>query len=481
MNEPAVSPAYRAVDRLLNGTMPDECPPEQYGRFAECIDEMCQALHAGGVTAVRRVFETYARHDPQIAALRATDYDEVDDRSPLPTEFTSDLRLGWIDAYAEVMGELTGSPREFNQLIGITIAATAVQRLARLCMNFGDIYPNVYAVLIGRSSVFHKSTALGMGRRTLRRAELDYLLLNELQTSEGLLRELEKQPAGLIIRDEIGTLFASNRTRYLHHLKPDLTALYDCYPYSRRRSNAEIKVEKPYLNILGATTPQRFADGVRHSDWVDGFLPRWLIVLPNGDPDFDATTSLRTAEQDDKIDELAGRLREVAQKPETDFLFAGDAQDLWHAWQRQGAMDAYYLGDDVTAAVMTRYGAYALKFAMILAAVNDEWGTISPSTMRTAIQLADNYKVYVHRILAERMNLGVSGSKLQRVHAVARKHDQGNGVTRKVLMQYTGYPRSDLAPCLEKLLEIGALIEHPTPRGQRYVAVGDSLPVKVWK
>lgn len=408
------------------------------------------------------------------------DEDEAE-AHPLDVE-TPPLALGWIDEYADLMTKLTGSPREFNQVCGLVTAAAAIQRKARLRMSFADIYPNIYAAIVARSSVYHKSSALHKPRALFQRAMLDRLMLSELMTSEGLLAQLQSQSAGLVVRDEIGTLFDSHRVKYLRTLKPDLTALYDCQPYSRRLSNLEIKVDAPYLNILGATTPARFYDAITATDWQDGFMARWLFVLPEGEPDFDAMTGLYEERHDAEIGRLAVTLQNLDRQREQDFALAGDAVTLWDGWQRQAAKDAYFYGDDTIAAVVTRYSAYALKFALILAGVNGEWGRVTLSTMQTAIHLADSYKRSVARLLREKNEHLTNGAQLQKVFkAIQLLNTDGKGVTTKTILQRTHLVKAQLTPCLEKLTEIGAIAYQKAGKnGFRYWATTDELPIRTW-
>ena len=188
-------------------------------------------------------------------------------------------------------------------------AATAIQHRAYLRLTFATIRPNIYGAIIARSSVYHKSGAIRKPRVLLEKAGLEKTILSELFTSEGLLKKLSQQEAGLVLRDEIGTLFDSRRApKYLQTLKPDLTALYDGDPYSRVLSGSEINVKSPYLNILGATTPARFFDGVTHMDWQDGFMARWLFVMPTTEPDFEENEIWRP-DYEEQINQLAATLR----------------------------------------------------------------------------------------------------------------------------------------------------------------------------
>lgn len=414
--------------------------------------------------------------------------DDAIEAHPLNVQPVAGLNLGWVDEYADCFTELTGSPREFNRLAGLVTAAAAIQRKACLRMSFGDVYPNVFACIIAPSSVYHKSAAIHKPRLILHRAQLDKLLLSELMTSEGLLKELQGQPSGVILRDEIGTLFDSHNTKYLRQLKPDLTAVYDCYPYSRRLSAGEIKVEKPYLNILGATTPTRFHEGITLTDWQDGFLARWLFVMPEGDPDFDAMTGMFADRHEARVQRLADALTHINRQEPTDFLFQDNAHQLWDAWQRNAARNAFYFGDDVTAALVTRNAAYALKFAIILSALNGSWGHITPETMQTSIDLADTFKAYAHRLLASRDDHRIRGDKLQRVFTAILK--LGDESTAKRIMQQTGMRKGQLTPCIDRLCNEGAIVPvtatKPGKNGRAYQvttysAMVKELPIKAWK
>jgi len=417
-----------------------------------------------------------------LVVIGDVDEDDTGDGHPLNVAAPAQpLRLGWVDDYATVMTQLTGAPYEFNRLCGLVAAATAIERRAWLPMSFGDIYPNVYAAILAPSSVFHKSTALDQVGGLLRRARLDKLLLAGDMTAEGLVRGMQTRPAGLIVNHEIGRIFNSHNVKYLANLKPTLTDCFDCKPFARRLSTEEIRVDAPYLSILGATTPARFFEGVSFTDWQDGFLARWLFVLPEGEPDFDAVAGIFTPDQSLKLQDLAMTLERINRQGETAFTFAGDAFKLWDTWARAGVKAAYHFGDDTATSLVARYNVYALKLALILAAVNDSWGTVTPETMQAAMALADGFKAAAYRLLSERANFGVSGAKLQKVFRVIKDQGALTGIPRKTILQYSKLRAGDLTIVLEKLLEIGAIMESTTGRAPRYISATDALPVKTWR
>lgn len=452
-------------------------------RLLSVAQSIAQQAYDGPSSAEAQAYAEKLLADVKPAEVATDDAGDVDERNPLERApgAGAHLDLGWVDRYAKVMTHLTGAPFEFNRLCGLVTAAAAIQRRAVLRMSFGDIYPNLYACIVAPTSVFHKSTALDQVPQLLRRAQLDALLLANDMTAEGLVRQLQSRPAGLIVNHEIGRIFNSHNVKYLANLKPNLTDSFDCKPFIRRLSAEEIRIDAPYLNILGATTPSRFFEGVSLTDWQDGFLARWLFVLPEGEPDFDAVMGLFTEDHDRQIGDIAVKLASVNRQHETAFIFAGDAFKLWDSWAREGVKAAYYFGDDAATGFVSRYNVYALKLALILAAVNDSWGTITPATMQTAMDLADSFKRYAYRLLSEKADYGVSGAKLQKVFAIVKRRGGTAGVTRKIIMQFTKMRAGDVTLCIEKLLEVGAIIEDSTGRAPRYAAIAEQLPVKVWR
>lgn len=405
--------------------------------------------------------------------------EELEEVSALDVTPKKDLKLGWLDDYTDLMTELTASPREFHQLAALVTGATAIQRKAYLPMSFGNIYPNIYGCIIAMSTVYGKTTALNKPSQVLQAAMMEKLLIPAHGSGEGLIKQLSLTPNALMVRDEIGTLFGSDKVRYLKDFKQDLTALYDGHPYSRRLSNEEIKVERPYLNILGATTPARFYSNVGNLDWQDGLLPRWLFVMPEGEPDFDRVTGVFTATHAERIKKLAYKLMEIEVKKETAFFLTGNAHEQWRIWRTTGLRAAYRQNDENAAAITGRYATYALKFALILAAVNGSWGTIAPEVMGTAIDLADNYKANAYRILNEKDKHRVDGSKLQKVFLlIQKKGNPKGGMTVGEIQRNANMKQNELQPVLDELNDMRVLLVDNSKRTPRYTAVAEKLPLK---
>lgn len=441
--------------------------------------------------ASREIENILQRHDEAPGQMAAAIADIIKGRLPLETVEAEDVPyeddelgpepdLGWVAEYADTVADLTNSPRAFNVLIALVLGATAIKGRAVLNMGFSKIRPNLYGALVGKSTVFHKSTALGKGIEVLAAAGLDMLLLPDAGTSEGLLAALAERPHGVMVRDEVARLFASDRIKYTATMKQDLTAIFDGTTINKRLSGTDMQIRNPYVSIIGATTPARFYDAVGDRDWDDGFLVRWLWALPDCEPDFDAPAPamLSDAEYTTMLALLAAPLRDIAGRTETTFILGAGAFDAWDTWQREGLRRAHEYGDDSALAIMGRMATAALKMAMVLAAVNGRWGHISAETMRSAIWLADIFRHNTWTLLTERANHGTSGHKLAKALRIIKQRGGTAGCTKTTIMQYGNMKSHELRPVLDKLLQIGAVTI--SDDGRRYRAEHDKLPVKAY-
>lgn len=458
----------------------------------------CELEHAGDLKAAVRAAAlelgiAYEQQPPaqpertpeqaaQVVVVASEDDDEPDEHSPLDRK-PYFVETGWIGNYVELTHELIGSPREINQLAALVLASTVIQRRAWLPMAWGDVWANQYACIVFPTSFFHKSTSIKFTTELLQRANLLKLQLPNQFTPEGLFASMEDAPAGVVVRDEIGMLFASNSVKYQQELKPLLTDIYDCGPQRKRLSKVEITINHPYLNILGATTPEAFYESLQTRDWYDGFFQRWLFTVQTSDPDFDHVAAMRSEKHIERINRLASGLAWIDKQPEKPFKLVGDSWEMWQDWQKGNLREAYAYGDSRVNGFVTRYNTIALKLSITLAALADSWGFISNEHMQTAINLADGYKYYLKRILEERGDHDVTGSDMQKIFALIKSKGGAEGLRKGELQRFANMKKQKAEPVIDELVKIGAIVEMAAPgrRGARYKAVVDKLPIKHWK
>ena len=163
------------------------------------------------------------------------------------------------------------------------------------------LYPNLFAILIGESTLLRKSTVINVVKKLVLEI-MSHLKLAEQFSWEGLVDEMgypidengkiispkdknfltpEKKAQKIWLIDEYAAFLQGvNKKSYMADLKLLLTELYGCPPvYSRKLRKESAQVTKPYLNILGGTTAEVFIKALDPEDLKSGFLQRHLIIF----------------------------------------------------------------------------------------------------------------------------------------------------------------------------------------------------------
>ena len=118
-------------------------------------------------------------------------------------------------------------------------------------------------------------------------------------------------------------------------MKSDLTAIFDGDPFGKLKAGEVQRVDKPYLSILGTTTPDGFYNSITGDDWRTGFLARWLFALPDSLPDFDSDSRLLTQTDEARLQGLAATLIKISARPGGDFTLDADAHHRWNTWRKE--------------------------------------------------------------------------------------------------------------------------------------------------
>jgi len=168
---------------------------------------------------------------------------------------------------------------------------------------------NIWTMLLGKSSSDRKTTAA--------RLAIDHLesfLPERVQrvygSPEGFTKLLQQNPCSLLYVPEGGAFFGQTSSSYWRHAKGMFMDLYDYTDaFKRQLVNEEIVIENPRLTILAATALQLLDHHSNLTDWLGGFLPRFLMV--SGE-----RQQFRPSEQSDEIRkaQIRGDLRRIYQR-----------------------------------------------------------------------------------------------------------------------------------------------------------------------
>jgi len=317
--DPTRARVRATIRGLLDGAAPNGVAPEDCGRWRDVVRGLYDAYEMDGTSGVRHAFQQLARGDAALRALVNGDPPPAPPKPltpPLPADAQAIYQheapcAGWLDDYITYALEVApGAPRAFHEMMGLTLAAAAIAR--RLCLPTPGttLYPNLYALFIGASTLYTKSTAQQVGARVLLSAELDHLLLNPQPTPQALAEEMSyetlpkkrmgpeakerwlrrRAQAGqrLLLIDEVSGLFASLRREFNAGLLELLLKLYDSpdrLAVSQTVARGEVEIVDGSLTFFGCSTPDAMARYLGDlSLWGNGFFARCAILTPQEPP-----------------------------------------------------------------------------------------------------------------------------------------------------------------------------------------------------
>lgn len=201
------------------------------------------------------------------------------------------------------------TPIQFNVSAGLAAVAIAIARRVHVRVGASKIYPNLYQIYVGPSTLQRKTTGMNTLTNLMDLAGMiPIFTLAETQTPEAFVEDMTMNlPAtydrmsptaravwldrrrlfaqrGWII-DEASRLLDSFNRDYTAGLLPIVLDLYDSKDRSGERNTkswGNESIEKAYLNIFGATTFSSIGKHVADPErWGDGFFARFSFTASN--------------------------------------------------------------------------------------------------------------------------------------------------------------------------------------------------------
>lgn len=133
---------------------------------------------------------------------------------------------GWLTRYVDHAMKNTTAPLIYHYGIGLSLLAVTCPP-NYIDQYAGDLFSNMFALIVGRSGEDAKSAALRVGKKLLFAA--DPQMLGEYPGSwEGLVEQLAQKPKQLISISEFGKFLSSAQAGYFEKVKAGLCDLWDC-------------------------------------------------------------------------------------------------------------------------------------------------------------------------------------------------------------------------------------------------------------
>lgn len=200
----------------------------------------------------------------------------------------------WIEAYKEYVIPMSEAPEDFHEWVAVSMLAAATRRNVWIDMQIFDWVTNLYIVFVGPPGVVTKSTTINIGTQFLRGVQ--NIKLGQSSSSwQKLLVELEKSQTTVSYKDpqgkdhklmtcpltltisELGTFIKTQDGGMIDALTHLWDGQKDVFEHGTK-SSSDTRVENPWLNIIGGTTPDWLANNFTGTMIGGGFASRVLFI-----------------------------------------------------------------------------------------------------------------------------------------------------------------------------------------------------------
>lgn len=291
----------------------------------------------------------------------------------------------WITTYLAYTANHE-APEAFHFWTACCVISAATRRRIWFDQSYYKVYPNLFVVLVAPAGRCRRSVATNIGMRILREANVT-TVLSEKITPEGLAVALHnigeggKVPCAIHIHASELSVFLG-RQQYNEGLIALLTTLYDSpdtWEYVTR-TKSEVRLERVYLTMLGATAPDWLADSIPPVAFGGGFLSRTLVIAA---PGTDRVFPFPVPQDPSLMQQLVTRLRGIAQKS-GGFRFTPAAKKWYEDWydiSRARQLDGSFISG-----YYERKQDHIIRLATVLTLSQDSDLEYTPETLQRALE-----------------------------------------------------------------------------------------------
>jgi hypothetical protein len=385
---------------------------------------------------------------------------------------------GIMEEYAQWAKIATDAVPEYHELSIFILISSLISANLELHTSYGPIFPNLWGLILGDSTLTRKTTAMRMVTDLMQEID-DELILATDGSAEGLLTGLSTRPnrVSLFYKDEVSGFFDSiNRKDYLAGMPEVLTHLYDVPRiYTRRLRKDTIVVTNPFLIFFGGGIRDKVYSLIDDQYILSGFLPRFLVVSGEADLSRIRTTGPAPVALDEQKVKLIHKISDIYQfyNRESAVTLAGQQimTPIKHrailtdkAWETYGGIELLMVREASQSAVamlamptFERLSRSLLKMSLLLAASRQE---PEESTLEVTELDVLHAASYVQRWGTYSVDLVLNAGKSSTQHTLDRVRDFVNrepGVWRSKVMRQFHFTRREADEIVGTLIERGEI------------------------
>ena len=360
----------------------------------------------------------------------------------------------WLDAYLAYTAE-SESPEEYHLWTGISVIAGALKRQVFFDMGYFLLYPNMYVVLVGPPGRCKKSTAMRMGRDILKGIPGQKFTADSTTREKLIINLSQAHKDGASAMTAHSTEFATMLTSSGMDMVVFLTDIFDCPPVWEHdtKSGGKNTIKGPFLNLLGATTPDWISRAMPLDTIGVGLTSRIIFVHHDTPREADPIPRL-TAAQKALVPLLTADLLAIGSLS-GEFTLSEEANDEYTKWYKKRLSNPNPSGDPRLSGYYERKPMHLLKLSIIVAASRRDGLVILKEDMLGAMDTLDRIEARMPKVF-----IGVGKNPLHAdKEAVLEAIIASGGMTQGELMAMFSYSlrKDELAEVLDTLMMVKAI------------------------
>jgi hypothetical protein len=373
-----------------------------------------------------------------------------------PAGLLRDYELLWLPT--------TDAPRVYHVAAGLAVIASVVEGHIHLPFGGDRLNPNLWALILGPSSLFRKSSTLSKAKKTLGglyESGQSPLLPDEF-SREALLKRLSERAQGLLVYSEFSGALAIFGRDYMAGTRELLTDLYDSpESYQRVVGQQTWTLNNVCLSVLAASQTDWFLEKLKSGDVRGGFLARFTYW-----PAFEKTRFIAVPPEPDRVlmvKVLTGLNRVRGIHGAVELAPAEKAEySRWVESHERELNKSTHLSE--LSPFWSRLSVTALKLAMLLQVSSNSDLVISREALASALSLTDFLKASLRHLFAEEFAFTPQMQNRQKILRLVRKSP--DGISRRDLMRAASLLARDFDAVVSTLIQEERICQ----RGKTYVA-----------
>lgn len=373
----------------------------------------------------------------------------------------------WLTAYLAFTAE-SESPEEYHLWAAISVIAGALKRQVFFDMGYFLLYPNMYVVLVGPPGRCKKSTAMRIGRDILKMVPGTKFTADSTTREKLIINLTQAHKDGASCMTAHSTEFATMLTSSGMDMVVFLTDIFDCPPVWEHdtKSGGKNTIKGPYLNLLGATTPDWISRAMPLDTIGVGLTSRIIFVFHDTPREADPIPKLTAAQKS-----LAGILVNdliAISALSGEFHLSKEADELHREWYREHIKKPNPSGDPRLSGYFERKQTHLIKLSMIVAAAKRDGYTIELEDFKDGMDILARTEKRMQRVFAGVGKNPIFADKDAVVTALMQAGNNGLSMGELLARFSFSLRKDELAEVLETLIMIGVV----TLRSGRYVYIG---------